>query len=574
MATTALALDFGGHSVAGVKAENQDAFGAYSAKGDEAYYKGFCAVIADGVSICDRAAEASQLATTNFINDYYSTPDTWTVKDSAARVLHSLNSWMYQQGAGQASQYSEMVTTFSGVIFKSTTAHILQAGDSSVWRLRAGKLERLTRAHVSQRKQGDSLLTRALGMDLHLEADYQQTELQKGDLFILLTDGVEGFLNPSRLEELLNLTYLSLEQMAQRLVSEASLAGSDDNLSCLLCRVTNTPNLNLDEIKRASQQRVIPPVLEPGNTIDGYQVDQVLYSGTRSHLYVVSRQSDAQQLVLKAPSANFSDETSLLEAFMREEWIGQKLNHKHVMRVLDKDHDTRLLYNLYEYLPAQDLAQWILDNPAPSLLKVRKIAQQICSGLRAFQRQSMIHRDLKPENIMIDGNGFVKLIDFGTVKVNGLAEISDVHDASAPVGSVNYIAPEYLMGYEGNFRSDIFSLGVICYEMLTGELPFKAMSGRHIPNHYRAWEYQSIRSHRADIPNWVDGALKKACSPNPAQRYEAISEFFFDFTRPNNNLIESTQTRSFYDREPIRFWQFTCVLLVLANLVSLYFLAL
>ena len=144
MAKTPLEVSFGGYSTAGLKSENQDAFAAYEAKGNEAYYKGIVAVIADGVSTCERGAEASKVAATTFVKDYYSTPETWTVKESASRILTSLNSWLYQQGTVFARNYSEMVTTFSSLIFKSNTAHILHAGDSSIWRYRDGSVELLT----------------------------------------------------------------------------------------------------------------------------------------------------------------------------------------------------------------------------------------------------------------------------------------------------------------------------------------------------------------------------------------------------------------------------------------------
>lgn len=567
MAAKPLEINIGGYTSAGVKSENQDAFAAYNATGLEAYYKGITAVVADGVSICERAKEASQVACTNFINDYYSTPETWTVKESAARVLNSLNSWLHQNGTARRSDFSEMVTTFSSVIFKSTTAHIFHVGDSSIWRYQDQQLEQLTRSHSIPQRNGNGLLSRALGMELHLEADYLSHELQQGDLFLLMSDGIESFIDAKELKQMLSVSYLSLEQCAKAIANKALANGSDDNLSVLLCKVDSLPQASLEETQRELSQRVIPPVMSIGNKIDDFVVEQILYSGTRSHLYLV-RDNSNKKLVLKTPSENFSDDAAALESFIREQWIGQQLNHPNVMQVYKRELDSTFMYNLYEYLPAQTLRGWSQDNPQPSLLAVRELAQQMVSGLRAFQRKSMIHRDLKPENVMVDEHGQIKLIDFGTVKVNGLAEISTALREHAPVGSVNYIAPEYLMGSEGAYRSDIFSLGVIIYELLCGELPFKAMSDKRIPATYSYWQYRNIKEHRPDIPDWINGALEKACAPNPKDRYQAFSEFLHDLKQPNNSLVKANQSKPLAERNPVLLWQLISLALLIALVVS------
>ena len=160
--------------------------------------------------------------------------------------------------------------------------------------------------------------------------------------------------------------------------------------------------------------------------------------------------------------------------------------------------------------------KWLRDNPQPATGRVRSIIEQIAAALRAFQRLSMVHRDLKPENVLIDKDGRIKLIDFGTVQVSGLQEIKSAIQEECPVGSLNYIAPEYLMGQQGVFRSDIFSLGVIAYEMLCGELPYKKPLYRNqIPTHYSHWKYQPIVQKRDDVPLWVDLSLRKATAPSP-----------------------------------------------------------
>ena len=552
----ALEVEFGGHSTAGIKSENQDAFAAWQPALSARTLKGSVAVIADGVSCSERSGEASQISVTNFISDYYSTPDTWSVKESASRVLNALNSWLYQNGIQGVSQRSELVTTFSGAVFKSNTAYIFHVGDSRIYRYRNSELELLTRAHYCREVGGKEILTRAMGMDIHLEVDYLRDELEEGDIYLLTTDGVHDFLSNLELKILATKELVSLEAQAQMIVNNALSKGSNDNLSCLMVKIKKLPRADIDEVYRKLAHYVVPPVMEPGMSIDGYHILEVLHSSTRSHLYLVQHEDSTERRVLKAPSQNFAEDPCYLEAFIREQWIGQRVQQQNVMRVYPRPPDTHFLYNLYEYLPAQELRQWMIDNPSPAIGRVRNIIEQIAAALRAFQRLGMVHRDLKPENILIDRDGIIKLIDFGTVQVSGLQEISSPLSEDCPVGSLNYIAPEYLMNQSGASRSDIFSLGVIAYEMLCGELPYKQPLYRNqIPKHYSHWRYKSINPVRANIPIWLDLALKKATAPTPKDRYPVLSEFIQDLRTPNRKMVYKYQQPPLLERNPVLFWK-------------------
>ncbi len=131
-----------------------------------------------------------------------------------------------------------------------------------------------------------------------------------------------------------------------------------------------------------------------------------------------------------------------------------------------------------EYIDGQTLTQWMIDNPKPDLETVRGIVEQIAKGLRAFHRMEMLHQDLRPDNIMIDKTGTVKIIDFGSTRVAGVAEAAPPTDRDDILGTAQYTAPEYFLGEGGSPRSDLFSLGVITYQMLTGGCPTARRSRR------------------------------------------------------------------------------------------------
>jgi len=573
-----LDIAYGGYSIAGVKEENQDAFAAFQPELATRHLKGAAVCIADGVSSSAKAQLASQTSVTHFIEEYYSTPDTWEVKTAVTKVLQALNDWLYHHGQhvtqAHHSDKNTMLTTLSGMVFKSNTAHLFHIGDSRIYRLRDGELLQLTRDHSQRAGPDREFLTRALGMDNHLEVDYRREEVYSNDLWILTTDGVHDVLSKPQLQALIAAEHESLEAKAKEIVETALAAGSQDNLSCLFAQVQQLPKEDINEVHRSLTQLAIPPVMDIGNKIDGYEVLRVLHSGTRSHLYLVKHPDQAELRVLKTPSENFSEDPGYLEGFIREQWVGLRIDNPGVMKMLPRPEGSPFLYHLCEYIEGQTLREWMFDHPEPSLNQVRDITKGIISSLRALHRLGMLHRDLKPENVMLDENGQVKIIDFGTVHVSGLAEIHSQVQEDCPVGSVNYIAPEYLAGQACTMQSDLFSLGVMVYEMLTGTLPYQVLQSSHYDATRKAnWSYKRASDVRQDIPQWMNLCLEKALAPNPADRYPAFSEFLHDLCTPNETMVERIENAPLIERSPVRFWQLVSVLLLAVVVLQwLYFL--
>ncbi len=570
----ALQVSFGGHSSAGRKPVNEDAFAAHQPSPGVRAAKGVAACIADGASCSDNAQLASQTAVTTFIEDYLSTPDSWPVKDAAHKVLAALNAWLFHHGNQSArphaftQAHNGLVTTFSGGVIKSTTAHLFHAGDSRIWLHRAGHLEPLTRDHLHLQRGGNAVLTRALGIDTHLEMDYLQEPLQAGDQLLFTTDGVHSWLSHAELVALMLDNDASLEQRARQIVDAALTKGSDDNLSALLLQVDTLPIADIDEVHRALTERAIPPPLNIGQRIDGLTVERIIHSGTRSHLYLVIDDS-GQRHVLKAPSPNCADDAAYLESFIREQWVGRRIDHPGVMKIEPPPAHSNFLYHLCEYIDGQTLRQWIYDHPQPPLDAVRALLREIGAALRAFQRQHMVHRDLKPENILVTRDGRIKLIDFGTVLVGGLSDSGDSLAEQQPVGSVDYSAPEYIAGQAATHLADLYSLGAIAYEMVTGSQPYAISDSERLQPRKRRWLYRSARNARKELPLWVDLALEKAVKPNPRERYQALSEFLQDLTVPNRDLLARRESAPLIERNPLRFWQGLALLLLLAEIVTL-----
>jgi len=217
-----------------------------------------------------------------------------------------------------------------------------------------------------------------------------------------------------------------------------------------------------------------------------------------------------------------------------------------------------------EFIEGQTLTQWMRDNPKPDMATVRGIVEQIAKGLLAFHRLEMIHQDLRPENIMIDGSGTVKIIDFGATKVAGLEEVSSPIEHADILGTALYTAPEYFLGEAGSARSDLYSLAVITYQMLTGKLPYGInVSKARTRSAQNKLSYISALHDDREIPAWVDYTLKTALHPNPYKRYAELSEFIFDLSQPNKAFLNKSAP-PLMDRNPVLFWKsVSCILSII-----------
>lgn len=574
--TTELKVSIGSHSDKGIKADNEDFFGALIPKEPQLTLKGVTVAIADGMSGSEAGKQASQCCIVGFLEDYYSTPDSWSVVHAGQKILSATNSWLYSQGQARYSSTKGLVSTLSTLILKSNTAHIFHIGDSRIYRLRQKNLEQLTHDHRIWVSEDKNYLNRAMGIEPHLEVDYKNMPLQKGDLFILSTDGIHDFIDDKELKSLLD-GAADLDATAKRIVDRALANRSNDNLTCQLVRIDELPLLQEDEVLRRHENLPFPPpTLETGMIVDHYHIEAELHASKRTQIYRAYDALNQCRVILKTPSVLYEDDTHYIEHFLHEEWAGKRIHHDNVLRILGSDRDKSYLYYVTEYIDGQTLREWIERNPKPDIIQVRQMVEQIAKGLRAFHRMEMLHQDLKPENIMIDRNGTVKIIDFGSVKIAGIAEITPLdHGVGENIlGTLNYTAPEYHLGQRGTVKSDLFSLGVICYEMLNGALPFGCdMPERPDRLKLSRLEYVPSIHHNEMVPAWIDGALKKATALNPQLRYDELSEFLHDLTTPNPKFLKTEERIPLMQRNPLAFWKTLTGLLTLTNLILLYLLS-
>jgi serine/threonine protein phosphatase PrpC len=514
---------------------------------------------------------ASESAVKSFLMDYYCTSESWTVKTSARRVLDATNSWLHAQTRKSQYAYDRdkgYVCTLTAMVIKATTAHIFHVGDCRVYRVAGKALEQLTDDHRIIVSSEQTYLGRALGINPQIEIDYQAFEIEAGDTFILATDGAYEFVDQRFITSALGEHAAELDGAAKAIVEEAYRRGSDDNITVQILRIDAVPQREPAGIFNQTSQLPLPPLPEPRAIFDGYRIIREIHGSSRSHIYLAVDVETEAPVALKLPSIDLRDNAAYLKRFLMEEWIARRIDSPHVLKPLSQSRRRSYLYVATEFVEGQTLKQWMTDNPRPDLETVRGLVEQIAAGLRAFHRMEMLHQDLRPDNILIDKTGTAKIIDFGSVRVAGVAEAAPRDEADDILGTVQYTAPEYFLGQGGSPRSDMFSLAVICYQMLTGTLPYGTQIARiRRKADVRRLQYRPAGDDR-NVPAWVDGALRRALHPDPYKRHEDLSEFVFELRTPNPAYLD-TRITPLLERSPLMFWKLTTAALACAVVVLL-----
>ncbi|UTW55348.1 bifunctional protein-serine/threonine kinase/phosphatase [Kordiimonas sp. SCSIO 12610] len=569
-----LTISLGQYSSAGPKECNQDFYGAVIPNKATLALRGIALSIADGISSSPVAHIASQTAVGSFLSDYYSTPDSWTVKKAASRVISATNAWLYSE-TKRSQEFDPdrgFVSTFSTLILKARQAHLFHIGDSRIYRIANDRLEQLTEDHRVILNSQQNYLGRALGMAPNIEIDYTKTSVSVGDIFLMTTDGVHEFIEAAIFKSLLFKHHDNLETAAKAIVEHAIDNGADDNLTIQIARIESLPDSNIQEIVSDIKLKPLRSIPEIGDIIDGWEITADINRSSRSHIFKAKEKKSNKIAALKVPSIDMREQETALQRMALEEWVAKRLTNQHLLRPVTTETPRSALYTTMEYVAGTSLTTWMADNPAPTLEKTTAIISQIATGLQAMHRKQILHQDLRPNNVMISENGHVTLIDYGAAKIAGIDEAFNynmpVDTNERILGTFQFTAPEYFRGEDGTYQSDIYSLGVIAYQLLTGGLPYgSAMARSRSLNQQKKIKYIPAADISENVPDFVDAAIRKAVEPDPNNRYQEMSEFLADLRTPNLSLPHYGK-RPLAEANSTLFWKLVSLALLVLLLLQ------
>lgn len=257
-----LKIAVGQYSDKGRKEINQDFHGVSIPENALLTSKGIAIALADGISSSNVSQIASEASVRGFLEDYFCTSEAWSVQKSAHQVLTATNSWLHSQSQKSHHRFDKnkgYVCTFSALIIKSTTAHLFHIGDTRIYRLRDNELEKLTDDHRLWMSEDKNYLSRALGINQKLEIDYSTLPVDKGDIFVLATDGVYEYASSHFIINTIDSHDVNLDAAAKAIVGEAYAQGSTDNLTIQIVRLDDLPQQDATEIHQQLTELPFPP---------------------------------------------------------------------------------------------------------------------------------------------------------------------------------------------------------------------------------------------------------------------------------------------------------------------------
>jgi serine/threonine protein kinase len=290
---------------------------------------------------------------------------------------------------------------------------------------------------------------------------------------------------------------------------------------------------------------------EPGSQLDRYAVKEIIARSNTSSILRATDLLTGHDIAIKMPHPEVEGDLLFYQRFEREKEICETLDHPAVVKAFPEGKRSRM-YIAMEVAPGQLLRQILSDERKLPAQRVVKIAVAICGALDYIHSQGVVHRDLKPENIMIDSEDRIKLIDFGIASRTGARRLT-FGKLSNVMGTPDYIAPEQVQGKRGDARTDVYALGVIVYEMLTGETPFPGCDPLVIMNDRLVKDPVPPCEVDPSIPPELQEILYRALARNPKSRYSSAEEFANDLLHPDRvRVADRVQDGDRQDRQPKR----------------------
>lgn len=265
---------------------------------------------------------------------------------------------------------------------------------------------------------------------------------------------------------------------------------------------------------------------------DRYQIVKTIGEGGMANVYLAIDTILNREVAVKVLRGDLAEDEKFVRRFQREALSASKLTHPNIVEMYDVGEDNGMYYIVMEYIAGKTLKSLIKKRGALTLPEVIDIMSQILQGVMCAHDSYIIHRDIKPQNIIILEDGRVKITDFGIAMALNSNELTQTNSV---MGSVHYLPPEQASGTGSTIKSDIYSIGILMYELLTGKLPFKGDNAVEIAIKQMKEPIPSVCKQNPDIPQSIENIILKACAKNPKNRYNSAKEMYDDV---KNSLTE------------------------------------
>jgi serine/threonine protein kinase/serine/threonine protein phosphatase PrpC len=584
----AFELDIGFTSLAGKKSINEDFCAAMLPGAGQEAMGAICA-IADGVSQGGMGKEAAQTTVTSLVRDYFGTPETWDTTVALERIISAQNTWL--AGINRRRHPAIGLTTLTALVLRGQRYSLAHVGDTRAYLLRGGQMTQISQDHVVDYPDFSHQLLRAVGLEERVAVDYVQGELEVGDVFVLLSDGVHGSLPVRTVQALATAASepgleptaqpSPAQSISQSLVDAALAKGSQDNATALVVRVLGVLEATLQDENRQALDRLVLPKLKVGERVDGMHVTAVVADNGINILYQVRDEQIKALYALKTLHPARAHDVEERAMLAHEAWLAKRMQTsraaEHLVHLHPHPPSTQqpsAFYLLYDWHAGETLQQLLDKQHKLSVQQAINAATQALKGLGRLHRQGVIHRDIKPANLHMGADGVLRILDLGVALSGRESESTRLLHAGTP----SYMNPEqwgYGVNGEGdeqkpNAQSDLFAVGVTLYQLLTGKLPYGDVLPYQSGRYFRDPTPPS-RQH-PEVPIWLDHIVLKAVARDQKLRFETAEEFLLALERGASRPLSALPATPLAQRDPTALWKIALAISVLFNLLLVFWL--
>ena len=577
-------IDIGFSSKQGRKSLNED-FAAAMLPEPGQERRGAIVAIADGVSDGGMGREAAQTTVTSLVRDYFGTPETWDTTVALDRIIAAQNAWL--AGVNRRRHPAVGLTTLTAMVLRGQSYAVAHVGDTRAYLMRGGVLQQLTQDHVFDHPDRRHQLLRAVGLEDRLVVDYSAADMELGDLFLLLSDGVHGSLSDKALKALALQADIDCQTLSATLVQAALAAGSHDNATALVVRVRGLEAAALVDENRRADELPIPPRLRLGDQLDGLTVTATVADNGINLLYQVRDPATRRLYALKTLNPQRAHDAEERAMLAHEAWLARHMASGSAADYLVALHDSlpggtsrSAFYLLYDWHGGETLQQLLDHKHHFNVAQACAIAVQAARALGRLHRQRVIHRDVKPSNLHQGEDGRLRLLDLGVALSGAEPEAARLLHAGTP----SYINPEQwgfqlrgaTNGRSGDeqseppdAQSDLFALGVTLYQLLCGgRLPYGDVLPYQRGRYYR--DALAPSRHNPEVPIWLDHVVLKAVARDKRQRFETAEEMLLALERGASRPLSAPGATPLLQRDPALIWKLALAVSLLFNLVLAY----
>jgi serine/threonine-protein kinase len=528
----------------------------------EVHSLGAISVVADGVGGQGHGEVASRTAVDEAIRVFRESDPAIPATQLINAIFDAANLAVYNAGMDPARRVpgeGRMATTLTVCVFRHNSVTIGHIGDCRVYILRPGRVERITNDHsyvgvqiklglltVEEARTSElrTLLTKSVGQDPFIRADCHNVRLTRGDRLLICSDGVHAFVSEQELYVIAS--KMAAAQACEELIALVAARGGDDNATVQVIHIQAVDDVwyYRGAPIRYDKEKPKPREAEPseiehmasevtvGSVLDGrFTLTDVIARSGMATIFKANDETEQRAVAIKVPLMQFESDPGFYTRFAREEEIGARLSHPYIMRVIPVKEKNRP-YLVMELLQGQTLGHLMKSVKPLPVSDALRIVSRICEALIYLHEHGIVHRDLKPDNVMLCDDGSIRIMDFGIAKSEEGRRLT-FGSFQPAMGTPDYMAPEQVKGKRGDARTDIYALGAILYEMVTGSSPFSGDNPLVIMNARLTGDPNAPRKLNAQIPPPVEEIILKAMARDPSDRYASADEFKHDLDHPD-----------------------------------------